>query len=96
MSNDITLAEVKDRLEQLRGKGRILLMTHERPDGDAVGSLCGMYLIAVFAPSTRHANPRALNSALRYFSFIPRRARLPATLPIIIVQTFAMVPIMNA
>ena len=31
-----------------------------------------------------------------YFSFIPRRARLPATLPIIIVQTFAMVPIMNA
>ncbi|MGN0870534.1 MAG: bifunctional oligoribonuclease/PAP phosphatase NrnA [Victivallales bacterium] len=45
MSNDITLAEVKDRLEQLRGKGRILLMTHERPDGDAVGSLCGMYFI---------------------------------------------------
>ena len=45
MSNDITLSELKNRLGQMRGKGRILLMTHERPDGDAIGSLCGMYFI---------------------------------------------------
>ena len=45
MSNDITLSELKKRLGQLHGKGRILLMTHERPDGDAIGSLCGMYFI---------------------------------------------------
>ena len=45
MSNDITLSELKKRLRQLHGKGRILLMTHERPDGDAIGSLCGMYFI---------------------------------------------------
>lgn len=37
--------ELVPALEQYRKKGRILLLTHERPDGDAVGSLCGLYKI---------------------------------------------------
>ena len=42
MGSDVTIAELGACLEKQRGNGRILLMTHERPDGDAVGSLCGM------------------------------------------------------
>jgi phosphoesterase RecJ-like protein len=33
----------------LAGKKRILLLTHERPDGDAVGSLCGATMILAAA-----------------------------------------------
>lgn len=32
-------------LKTYQKRGRILLLTHERPDGDAVGSLCGLYEI---------------------------------------------------
>lgn len=31
-------------LERLRGDGKFLLVTHENPDGDAIGSLVGMHL----------------------------------------------------
>ena len=31
-------------LEELRNAGKLLLATHERPDGDAIGSLVGMHL----------------------------------------------------
>jgi phosphoesterase RecJ-like protein len=37
--------EVDQVLEELRGADKLLLTTHENPDGDALGSLLGMHLI---------------------------------------------------
>ena len=44
MSKIFTLSECADFLNQQR-EGRILLAAHIRPDGDALGSLCGMLLL---------------------------------------------------
>lgn len=41
MSEPVTVAQIPGLLERFRN-GRILLVTHLRPDGDALGSLCGM------------------------------------------------------
>jgi len=42
---NVSTQELISFLEDFRSKGKILLATHVRPDGDALGSLCGLLLI---------------------------------------------------
>ena len=41
MSGSLSLEQIPGALRQFQS-GRILLVTHIRPDGDALGSLCGL------------------------------------------------------
>ena len=55
-------------------------------------SLLGRLCTTALAPSPTVASPKASNSAVLYFSLMPRLKKLPTKLPVKIVQVFTIVP----
>ena len=72
MKENLTSGQIPELLRRYKS-GRILLATHLRPDGDALGSLCGtLLLLHEYGYRANAILPQSVPDY--YLGFLPERA----------------------